>query len=204
MPYNPNIHHRRSIRLQGYDYSSAGMYFITICVQGMECFFGEIANGEMILNDAGKMVNKWWKKIPEKFSDIELDVYQIMPNHFHAIVINVGVHPRVRPDSDDDHAPNSDAENGQTHGSAPTDNANENILGEHVGSPLYEIVQWFKTMSTNEYIRGVKTLGWERFNGKLWQRNYYEHIIRDGKSYQTISNYIVNNPANWIDDKFHM
>jgi hypothetical protein len=87
--------------------------------------------------------------------------------------------------------------------------------GEHVGSPLPDgsfqpdgpplsrIVQWFKTMTTNEYIRGVKSLGWKRFDGKLWQRNYYEHIIRDEKSYHAITNYIKNNPSTWIDDQFH-
>lgn len=194
--YNPNIHHRRSIRLKGYDYSQAGLYFITICVKDMECLFGKIENNEMILNDAGKMLNKWWKKIPEKFPDIELDVYQIMPNHFHAIVFNtgigVGANPCVRAisDNENDLYINLDA---------PTP-----ILGEHMGSPLHGIVQWFKTMSTNEYIRGVKTLGWNPFNGKLLQRNYYEHIIRNEKSYQTIADYIVNNPAKWEDDKFYM
>ncbi len=194
--YNPNKHHRRSIRLKGYDYSQEGLYFITICVKDRECLFGKIENNEMILNDAGKMLNKWWKKIPEKFPDIELDVYQIMPNHFHAIVFNkgigVGANPCVCPisDNENDLYINLDA---------PTP-----ILGEHMGSPLHGIVQWFKTMSTNEYIRGVKTLGWKPFNGKLLQRNYYEHIIRNEKSYQTIADYIVNNPAKWEDDKFYM
>jgi hypothetical protein len=78
-----------------------------------------------------------------------------------------------------------------------------NIEGEHVGSPLHRVVQWFKTMTTNEYIRGVKTLGWQPFNGKLWQRNYWEHIIRNEQSYQTISEYIINNPSKWNDDKFN-
>lgn len=85
---------------------------------------------------------------------------------------------------------------------APTDEHNP-ILGEHMGSPLHRIIQWFKTMTTNEYIRGVKTLDWAPFNGKLWQRNYYEHIIRNEQSYQRIAAYIVNNPAKWADDKFH-
>jgi hypothetical protein len=76
-------------------------------------------------------------------------------------------------------------------------------LGEHTGSPLRAVVQWFKTMTTNEYIRGVKTLGWQRFNEKLWQRNYWEHIIRNNHSYQSIVNYIINNPMNWTKDKFY-
>ena len=75
------------------------------------------------------------------------------------------------------------------------------ILGEHIGSPLHRVVGWFKTMTTNEYIRGVKTLGWKRFDGKLWQRNYYEHIIRNEKSFETISDYIIDNPAKWNQDK---
>jgi len=63
------------------------------------------------------------------------------------------------------------------------------------------IVQWFKTMTTNEYIRGVKTLGWRRFDGKMWQRNYWEHIIQDDQSFENISKYIINNPKNWDTDK---
>ena len=74
-------------------------------------------------------------------------------------------------------------------------------MGEHIGSPLHLVVQWFKTMTTNEYIRGVKNLDWEPFHGKLWQRNYWEHIIRNEQSYQRISNYIINNPAKWDSDK---
>jgi putative transposase len=76
-------------------------------------------------------------------------------------------------------------------------------LVEHAGSPLPEIVQWFKTMTTNDYIRGVKTLGWQRFTGKLWQRNYWEHVIRDQKSFDMISEYIINNPKNWPTDKLN-
>ena len=76
------------------------------------------------------------------------------------------------------------------------------ILGEHIGSPLHRVMQWFSTMSTNEYIRNVKSNNWDRFDGKLWQRNYWEHIIRNEKSHQRISKYIINNPKNWDDDKF--
>jgi REP element-mobilizing transposase RayT len=74
-------------------------------------------------------------------------------------------------------------------------------LGEHIGSPLHRVVQWFKTMTTNEYIRGVKTLEWQPFDKRLWQRNYYEHIIRNNRSYQYIANYIENNSENWQQDK---
>jgi REP element-mobilizing transposase RayT len=86
MPYNPNIHNRKSIRLMGYDYSQAGWYFITICVQNRLCLFGEIVNGEMMLNDAGRMVENEWLKLPQRFANIELHEYVVMPNHFHAIM----------------------------------------------------------------------------------------------------------------------
>ena len=203
--YNPKIHHRRSIRLKGYDYSQAGLYFITICVQNRECLFGEIENGEMILNDAGKMIEKWYYELMNKFPDIKCDEMIVMPNHFHCIIENVGMAVgadlRVCPDTDTD-GQFIENENGQTHRSAPT-MGDKPILGEHIGSPLRAVVQWFKTMTTNEYIRGVKNLGWQPFNGKLWQRNYYEHIIRNEKSFCTIAEYIENNPAKWKDDKFY-
>ena len=181
MNFNPNINNRRSIRLTGYDYSQSGMYFITICNQDKDCLYGEIMKGEMILNDAGNMINKWWNKIPEKFNDFELDTYQIMPNHFHAIIINnttVGANPCVRPEQ-----------------------PNPSLDSKKIDS-LSDIVQWFKTMTTNEYIKGVKTLEWTPFNGKLWQRNYYDNVIRDEKSYEKITDYITNNPYYWEEDRF--
>ncbi|RLD82224.1 MAG: hypothetical protein DRJ10_05265 [Bacteroidetes bacterium] len=107
MTYNPKIHHRRSIRLKGYDYSQKGLYFITICVKNRTCLFGNITNGKMNLNDAGKMIKNQWLVLPE------------------------------------------------------------------------------------------------RFNKKLWQRNYWEHIIRNDAEYHRISNYIIENPENWSTDKFN-
>lgn len=207
MENNKPLHNRHSIRLKGYDYSKSGAYFITICIKDKLHFFGKIQNGKMILNDAGIMIDKWWQKIQEKFPDIELGEYQIMPNHFHAVVINtgisVGADPRVRPENETSVSNElSDMNFGQTHGSAPTD-APEQISGEHTGSPLHALVQWFKTMTTNEYIHGVKSSGWRPFYGKMWQRNYYEHIIRDESSYQTIADYIINNPAKWDMDMFN-
>ncbi len=90
MRYDPEKHHRRSIRLKDYDYSQAGMYFITICVTDMECFFGSVKEEKMILNDAGKVIEKWYLTLPTKYPHIELGDYVVMPNHFHAIVINNG------------------------------------------------------------------------------------------------------------------
>ena len=232
-PFNPDIHHRRSIRLKGYDYASEGLYYVTMCVQNRDCLFGEIKNNEMILNDAGRMVEKWYHKIHNKFPDIVCHEMAIMPNHFHCIWENVGWHGasavgadlRVRPpkqnaesttptnividDCEGIEGAHIGIENTQlllegAHIGAPLRNhtLNNTDLGTHTGSPLSMVVRWFKTMSTNEYIRGVNELGWPPFDRKLWQRNYYEHIIRDDASLQNIAYYIENNAANWQDDDF--
>ena len=179
MKFDPKIHHRRSIRLKNYDYSQAGLYFVTIVTQNREYLFGEITGDEMVLNDAGIMVEKWFNELKNKFPDIQCHTMVVMPNHFHCIVQNVGADLRVCPD---------DSESNQ---------------GEHVGSPLPVVVQWFKTMTTNEYIRGVKNKNWQRFNGKLWQRNYWEHIIRNENEYQQIAEYILQNPKKWAIDKLN-
>ena len=194
--YNPNIHHRKSIRLKGYDYSQAGLYFITICVNDRECLFGEIVGvenfqPEMILNDAGKMVGNDWGKIPDRFPNVRLHRYIVMPNHFHAIMeITVGATLVVAHDDVVAHD-----NNGSTTRRATTRVAPTITVGGIIGA--------FQSIVTVEYIRGVKNHGWQSFNGKLWQRNYYEHIIRDEKSYHRISEYIVNNPANWHNDKLN-
>ena len=239
-PYNPDIHHRRSIRLQGYDYASEGLYFVTMCVQNRECLFGEIKNDEMVLNDAGRMVEKWYNKTHDKFPDIVCHEMVIMPNHFHCIWENVGLHgvsavgadPRVRPPKQN-MKPSTSTNNvnddcgglNDTNLGTPNDNINKygrdegghtgpplrgndilddsDLVENTTGSPLSSVVQWFKTMSTNEYIRGVNELGWPPFDRKLWQRNYYEHIIRDDASLQAIAYYIINNPSQWQNDKFY-
>ena len=236
--YNPNIHHRKSIRLKGYDYAQAGLYFVTICTQNRECLFGDIIDGELKLNDAGKMIEKWYYELENKFPDIKCGTHIVMPNHFHCIIHNVGADLRVCPNDNADlrvcpntneqsstilgeqslknndreqSLKNNDREQslendiiGQSHRIAPTILGEHNpILGEHIGSPLHRVVQWFKTMTTNEYIRNVKNNNWQRFDGKLWQRNYWEHIIRNGKSHQNISEYIVNNPMKWNEDKLN-
>ena len=159
----------------------------------------------MALNDAGSMVKKWYCEIEKKFSDILCEEMVVMPNHVHFIIRNTGIGTsgpndttgtyvgadlRVCPD-------NANAQGFSGEG-------NQGFLGELEGSPLYRVVQWFKTMTTNEYIRGVKSMGWQPFNGKLWQRNYYEHIIRNEQSHKAIADYIVNNPAKWQEDQFHL
>jgi REP element-mobilizing transposase RayT len=188
MKFNPDIHHRHSIRLQGYDYSQIGAYFVTVCTKNRKCLFGDVVNGKMVLNDAGKMIEKWYFELTNKFHDIQCDQYIIMPNHIHFIIINVGADLRVCPDDMGEHI-------GSPLRVCPDD------MGEHIGSPLHKIIQWFKTMTTNEYIRNVKNNGWEPFDKKLWQRNYYEHIICNEQELNKIREYIINNPLNWTSDE---
>ena len=155
---------RRSIRLPGYDYASAGWYFVTMCCHGRQHLFGEVCQHEMELNAAGEMVEKWWKKIPEKFPGIELGEYQIMPNHFHAIVNIVGADPCVGPENqtipaqgEENKYPNSIAVADPRIGNEEKNEKSKQ--GEHMGSPLHWVIQWFKTMVTNEFIRNVKHNG---------------------------------------------
>lgn len=205
--FDPKKHLRKSIRLKGYDYTQCGKYFVTICSQYHDCLFGGIKNGKMILNDAGKMIKKWYLELPNRFQDIKCGEYVIMPNHFHAIIINSGNHVEVSNNYHEnkqmDNRFDEDGKNllGKNRNNR-LDEHEKSKLGEHIGSPLHKVIGWFKTMTTNEYIRGVKQLGWEPFNGKLWQRNYHEHIIRNKDSYLTIKNYIMNNPKNWDSDKY--
>ena len=180
---------RRSLRLRDYDYSQAGAYFVTVCAQNRECLFGDIVNREMALNDAGRMVERWWCELKNKFPQSETDEYRVMPNHFHGIIMIVGadlcvrpVQPCVRPNQPDVHGL-------------------QQKQGAHIGAPLPRIVQWFKTMTTNEYIRSVKQREWKPFATRLWQRNYYEHIVRDEGELNRIREYIANNPAQWELDR---
>jgi len=192
---------RRSIRLSGYDYGQAGAYFVTICTQDRAERFGAIAAGRMRLNDAGRMVERRWDELNRAYAGIQTDAFVVMPDHTHGVVVLVGADQRVCPDNmaDPRFCPDDCP-------ARPGDSA----LGEHVGSPLPDtagskparratlprVVQWFKTMTTNEYIRGVKQHGWPAFDGRLWQRNYHEHIIRDDAELSRIRRYIVSNPAN--------
>ncbi|MBM3189988.1 MAG: hypothetical protein FJZ90_14855 [Chloroflexi bacterium] len=125
MRYDPDRHHRRSIRLRGYDYASAGAYFVTICAQGRMCLFGEIAGREMALNGAGEMVRRLWDELPTRYPGVTLDAFVLMPNHLHGILVIMGTAstgsdsrgesrrvcpPRIRPDSCAAEAPEAEGE----------------------------------------------------------------------------------------------
>lgn len=208
--YNPQIHHRRSIRLKGYDYSQVGLYFITICCEDRKYRFGKIENDEMTLNEYGTIAYNEWIKLTERFSNFELDVFQIMPNHMHAIIALNTVWTRFTP------AQNKPQNNDEIYGQSPNGQPqrlslhltdNDNRATARVAPTIGDIIGAYKSLVANECLKIWKTK-WVGVNpaptmGKLWQRNYHEHIIRNQQSYQKISEYIVNNPAKWLKIKFY-
>ena len=138
------VHHRRSIRLKGYDYASFGAYFVTLCIQDRANLLGTMEGPHVELSPAGEMVREAWEAMPEHYASVGVDTYVVMPNHLHGIVLLRGAdHP------------------------------------EDAVTALGDVVKRFKSMTTRLYVAGVESDSWPRFNGRLWQRNYYEHIIRD-------------------------
>jgi len=191
-------HNRQSTRLKEFNYSDPGYYFVTFCTQERECIFGTINKHENHLNQIGQMAKYWWNELINKFKTIRLDDYIIMPNHIHGIIEIVGADPCVDP---------ANVNQGTCVGSAfmnsnaYTGSENPMQVGGHIGPPLPQMVQWFKTMATNEYIRNVKQSGWPPFNKRLFQRNYYDHIIRDENDLNRIREYIRTNPEQWEHDQ---
>ncbi len=159
----------------------------------------------MLLNDAGEMVVRWYDELENKYPDKLCHEMVVMPNHFHCIIENISaadlgaVRATLRGCPDDDlDTPVTDW------GAHPHPDTPEKY-GPHnkkYNATVGDAMDWFKTMTTNEYIRGVKNHDWQRFDGKLWQRNYWEHIIRNETSGERIAQYIINNPQKWDDDMF--
>jgi REP element-mobilizing transposase RayT len=184
------IYHRRSVRLTGYDYAQNGCYFLTICTRNRECLFGEIQNANMILSDIGTKVNECWLDIPNHFPQIVLHDYVIMPNHVHGIIeinnidaidSNIGIVVGANNYSPTNYSPLRSSTNPASLSSRP------NGTSRTVGS----VVRGFK-------IGVTKQMGFSP-----WQRNYYEHIIRNGESYNTIVQYMDQNPMKWEEDCFY-
>ena len=203
----PVSRNRRSIRLRGYDYSQAGAYFVTVVVQGRACLFGEMVGEEMRLNDAGEMIHRVWQELPGRFPDVETDEFIVMPNHVHGVIwLNqpVEVDPRVgAPLVGAQAAEPPDAGGRETH---PHETASERAATDErattrVAPTLGGVIGGFKSLTTVAYVRGVKTQRWPRFSGKLWQRNYFEHVVRSEDSLAKIREYIHGNPARWEFDR---
>jgi len=193
--YNPDIHHRRSIRLQGYDYAQKGMYFITLCVQERECIFGTIFENRMFLNEIGQIVTDEWVKTMNIRDNVIIHDFIVMPNHIHGIV-------------------------------EITYNKNDEcLIGEFVSptKSIGAIVRGFKIATTKRIKNFITPVGangnspnGNSPNGNyplqewiinhlphIWQRNYYEHIIRDYNDHERIAKYINTNPSRWEEDMFN-
>ena len=169
---------RRSIRLQGYDYTRQGAYFVTICTRNRECLLGDIVEGRMHLSEAGRLAQAVWEDLPHHYPHVQIDVWVIMPNHMHGIIIlteaTVGAGLKPAPTVPTRHEP------------APTTATRHG---------LSEIVRAFKTFSARRINALHNTVG-----TPFWQRNYYEHVIRDESALDRIRQYIVDNPARWPED----
>lgn len=198
MPYNPAIHIRKRLRLKDYDYSKPNLFFVTICCQDRRHLFGHVENGVMILNDAGKMVKKWYFELENKYPDKKCHEMVVMPNHVHFILENAppGSTTQGRPYVGDPAVVGPD----DFYGIQITQ-SKYGMHNEKYQSNLFDAIGWFKTMTTNEYIRGVKQSNWQRFNKRVWQRSYFERIVRSDLAYFNISRYIRNNPMNWTRDR---
>ena len=186
MGYNREIPRRRSLRLKGYDYTQVGAYFVTIATQQRLCLFGEIVDKEMRLNEAGKMVCRVWETLPQRFSAIEMGMFVVMPNHLHGIIV-------INQPAEQKRATTRVTPTRAMDGEADVPTANQFTLGDIIGA--------YKSLTTVEYVRGVKTMDWTPFHERLWHRNYYEHVVRHDESLRDLQQYILDNPAQWAFDK---
>jgi len=170
--FDPKIHHRHSIRLKGYDYAQAGAYFVTVVTHGRESLFGEVTGGEMWLNQYGEIVRDEWERAPEIRPEVELGAYVVMPNHIHGILVfhADGIYTV-----------------GATRRVAPTKTLQSGSLGA--------IMAQFKSIVTKRINLLRDTEG-----SIIWQRNYYDHIIRNQQDLELTWLYIESNPTQWEDD----
>jgi REP element-mobilizing transposase RayT len=185
MKFDPQKHHRRSIRLKGYDYAQPGAYFVTIVAQDRACRFGEVAGGQMRPSAAGGLVEDCWRAIPGHFANVELGAFVVMPNHVHGIIIlhdgRGGVTPPL---------PENQTEPGLD-GTIP-----RRADGKTPQPTLGQVVAYFKYQSAKQINALLASPG-----SPVWQRNYYEHIIRSAAEHARIYDYILSNPAYWSEDQ---
>ena len=191
MKYDRNKHHRRSIRLKGYDYSQPGAYFVTICVDRRQCLFGDVVGGQMVLNQYGMVVADTYQWLCDRYPYLYTDEWIVMPNHFHAIMV---IADKSRTDTNK--PCRGVLRNAPTINKQQTDNNSSNPITKR--KPLGRLIGAFKTVSTKK----INILR-DAPGTKLWQRNYYEHIIRNQDAMDKIRHYIVNNPISWSIDQLH-
>ena len=195
MRYDPKEHHRRSIRLHDYNYAQEGAYFVTICTQGHLCLLGHVDDGVMHLSALGEIVLGTWLALPDHYPHVELDAFVVMPNHVHMIVVLVGAGLKPAPNPAEPSQPMERLEPPVRAGLKPAPTTDVHAIPKR--HALSEIIRAFKTFTARQIneCRGAP-------GASFWQRNYYEHIIRNGKSLDLIRQYIETNPASWaLDDE---
>jgi len=182
-----NKYRVESTRLKGWDYSSPGAYFITICTKNREWLFGDVVQKSMFLNNNGKIVEKCWFDLPRHYENLELDQFVIMPNHVHGIMM-----------IDIETVPASRVETGLKPVSTETSTAKTTDMDNRKKKPhgLFEFVRALKTFSARRINEHRKTYG-----KPVWQTRFYDRIIRDDNELYRIRNYIMDNPANWKNDE---
>ena len=180
--YDPHKHHRRSIRLRGWDYRAAGHYFVTICSYQRQNTFGDVVDGQMVLSDLGKIIEAEWMKTAVIRHHITLDQFIIMPNHLHGILVFED--PTVGASGSLAQEPNTPSTDGRATGT-PLQNAS---LGNVIGQ--------FKSVVTKRFYKSQNSK-----DIKIWQRGYYERIVRNERELNAIRQYILENPARWAEDR---
>ena len=187
MAIDPKFHHRGSIRLREYDYSQQGGYFVTLCTHRRECILGDIADGNVQLNQFGEIVKEEWLRTEQIRPEITMDEFMVMPNHMHGIIMK----------RNDIHNKSVGA-----HINAPWDRAYRGVRA-HGGAPVRR-----EPKTLGSIIAGFKSVVTHRINllrktppTPIWQRNYYEHVIRDEENLNRIRQYIIDNPVKWDEDE---
>ncbi len=196
MPYDPERHHRQSVRWRDHDYATGGTYFVTLVTLDRECLFGDVRDGEIRLNELGLIVDREWAHSAIIRPEVTIDVFTVMPNHLHGLVtINPKEGPIVGAHGG---APFSVVTNagvdqpllvtsGRAHHRAPLQRSPRS-LGSMIAA--------FKQVSTVAINIQRGTPG-----SKIWQRSFHEHIVRDETDFDRIAWYIVSNPENWESDE---
>jgi REP element-mobilizing transposase RayT len=182
MPYDPQKHHRRSIRLKGHNYTQPGAYYITLCTKARQCLFGDVVKGEMQLNSLGHIAFTRWQAIPDHFPHVELDAFVVMPNHLHGILVISDTDERARQCR------------------APTIKQNHSPKIEQFGKPVSGSIPTVIRSYKGAVTKRINLICNTKYTSLIWQRDLYEHISRDEESLHNIRQYIVENPWRWADD----
>jgi len=194
--------HRRSIRLPGYDYSQPGAYFVTVCVHGGRFLFGDVMDGRMRLNATGDLVQVCWEWLEQQYRYVELDEYVIMPNHVHGIIILTDLV------TSDGSRTVTDASDFMTLGGSRTAPREDDIDSCRGASRSAPTLDYIRRKPLGRIIGAFKTVSTKRINelsnssaGRIWQRGFFEHVIRGERDLTRIREYISTNPRRWHLDR---